>query len=75
MITETTDYRYEIMSLTEPELRKELLSWSREALIRWLTWNDPNGIYRDEESIAELGNILTKEEGIDLIIGQIIQGS
>lgn len=75
MITETTDYRYEIMSLTEPELRKELLGWSREALISWLSWNDPNGIYRDEESIAELGNIMTREEGIDLIISQIIQGS
>lgn len=26
---------------------------TRDALISWLTWNDPNGIYTDSDSEAE----------------------
>jgi len=40
---------------------------SREMLIKWLKWNDRNGIYLDDESIAEGMNPLTKKEAIELI--------
>lgn len=73
MNTEARDYRYQIMNLSEAELREELLKWSRRDLISWLTWNDPNGIYNDKDSMDELGNIMSKEEGIEIIVGQIIQ--
>lgn len=64
------DYRYQIMDLKENELRAKLETWSREDLISWLKWNDPNGIYRDDESMLELGNIMTYEEGVELIVKQ-----
>lgn len=28
---------------------------SRESLIRWLVWNDPNGCYTDEDAMLEWG--------------------
>lgn len=43
----------------------------REQLIKWLIWNDPNGIYRDEESLRELGQILTKDEALEIALKQI----
>lgn len=48
---------------------------NREQIIKWLSWNDKNGVYTDEDSIAEgyepltldsalstLQNVLTKDE-------------
>jgi hypothetical protein len=64
---------YRITFLNEEALRNELKSWDREDLISWLKWNDPNGIYRDEESMDEIGSILTHEEGVEIIVRQIIQ--
>lgn len=64
-------YRY--IYMTEPELRNELKKWCREDLIYWLKWNDPNGIYDDKQSLQELGNILTYEEGVEIMVRQIIQ--
>lgn len=61
--------------MNEVELRTELKNWSRKDLIEWLTWNDPNGIYNDEQSMDELGNILTYEEGVEIMINQIIQNN
>lgn len=63
---------YRLTFLNEVELRKELASWRREDLISWLKWNDPNGIYRDDESLEELGNVMTKEEGVELVVGQVV---
>lgn len=62
---------YQLMELNGAVLATELNSWSRLDLIEWLIWNDPNGVYRDEESLQEMGNILTKEEGIKIITKQI----
>lgn len=64
---------YRIMELRDEELFNELNSWSRLDLIDWLAWNDRNGVYKDDESLAEFGNILSKEEAIEIMTNQIIQ--
>jgi hypothetical protein len=61
---------YRITFFDESKLREELRTWCREDLIAWLKWNDPNGIYEDQESLDELGTIMTHQEGVDLIIKQ-----
>jgi len=62
---------YQIMELSKDELQIILNSWSRLDLIDWLAWNDKNGIYRDEDSLCEIGNILGKTEAIEIITRQI----
>lgn len=64
---------YKLMELKGDVLKKELNSWDRSDLIEWLCWNDRNGVYRDEESLEEFGNICTKEEAIEIITRHIIQ--
>lgn len=64
---------YRIIFLNEEELREELKSWSRSDLIGWLKWNDPNGVYDDHQSLQEFGNIMTHQEGIEIIIKQVLQ--
>jgi hypothetical protein len=44
---------------------------SRESLIEWLCWNDRNGCYRDEQSIAEMGEIMTYNEALEVALEQI----
>lgn len=34
-------------------------------MIEWLSWNDRNGVYRDDESLQEFGNTVSKEEAIE----------
>lgn len=41
--------------------RRLLVAGSREAIIAWLVWNDGNGCYRDEDSVAEGYPVLTLE--------------
>ena len=72
LIAKNPNYRYKF--LREEELRNELKNWNREELINWLSWNDPNGIYQDEESLAELGYIMTYEEGVEIMVRQAQQG-
>ena len=64
---------YTLMDLRGDELSNELSRWSRYDLIEWLSWNDRNGVYRDEDSLAEFGNILSKEEAIEIVTNQINQ--
>ncbi|MDX1774032.1 hypothetical protein [Oceanihabitans sediminis] len=64
---------YKIMEIKYNELQKELQLWTREDLIEWLCWNDSNGVYRDEDSLREFDNVLSKEEAIDIITKQINQ--
>lgn len=45
-----------------------VLHWSREALIQWLEWNDPNGSYADDRAAAEGFDPLTHEEAVDLVM-------
>jgi hypothetical protein len=62
---------YTIMDLKGDILLNELNSWSRLDLIEWLSWNDRNGVYKDEDSLAEFGNVLSKEEAIEIMTRQI----
>jgi hypothetical protein len=43
---------------------------NREQLIEWLCWNDPNGVYRDEDSIREGMEILSYQEALNLYTKQ-----
>lgn len=64
---------YKIMELKGEELNEKLNSWSRLELIDWLCWNDHNGVYTDEDSLREFGNVLTKERAIEIITEMIMQ--
>jgi hypothetical protein len=64
---------YKLMELRDETLEKELNSWSRLDLIEWLSWNDRNGVYKDEESLREFGNIVSKEVAIEIITRQITE--
>lgn len=62
---------YEVMELDRDDLDKFLFNAYREEIIDWLQWNDPNGIYLDKLSLSEFGEILSKEEGIEIIKKQL----
>jgi hypothetical protein len=65
---------YSFADFVEISMEKMLLlipAMTRKDIIAWLSWNDPNGIYRDEQSLKELGNIMTRDEGIEIMIRQI----
>ena len=62
---------YKLMELSGDKLQSELNSLAREGLIQWLSWNDRNGVYKDEESLKEFGNTVSKEEAIRIITKQI----
>ena len=64
---------YKLMELRGEALETELNSWSRLDLIEWLSWNDRNGVYKDEESLQEFGNTVRKKEAIEIIIRQITE--
>lgn len=64
---------YKIMELKGEELYEKLNSWSRLELIDWLCWNDRNGVYTDEDSLREFGNILTKQRAIEIITEMITE--
>lgn len=71
LILKNGNYRYIFMN--EEQLRTELKNWCRQDLINWLKWNDSNGIYDDNQSMAEIGCVMSYEEGVEIIIKQIIQ--
>lgn len=60
-----------ILVYNNQELNEILDTWSRDEIIQWLCWNDPNGVYTDADSLNEFGNIMTKEEGIEIMVRQI----
>jgi hypothetical protein len=62
---------YMLMELSNDLLQIELNTWTRLELINWLSWNDRNGVYDDEQSLKEFDNILSKEEAIEIITRQI----
>src|SRR5690554_3640553 len=61
------EWRYRVMDIPEDELLKENKGMSREALIEWLTWNDRNVVYTDEDSKLEFGKILSKREAGEIM--------
>ena len=50
--------------------KREVKEMTREQLIEVLEWNDPNGVYNDEDSILEFGEIMSREEAEMIIIRQ-----
>ncbi len=44
-----------------------LAEGSREEIIEWLVWNDGNGVYTDEDSVAEGYEPLTLEHARNLM--------
>ena len=50
------------------EYQNQLLGrGSRDQIIEWLVWNDPNGVYADSDSIAEDRQPLTIEQAQSLM--------
>lgn len=62
---------YRIMEFSGEELTNKLNSWSRQELIDWLCWNDRNGVYSDQDSLQEFGEILSKKRALEIMISQI----
>lgn len=63
---------YRIIELPENDLINRISNMSREEIINWLQWNDRNGLYLDNDSLCEFGIILKKEEGVKIMLGQIL---
>ncbi len=64
-------YPYDkVVEISEDELILLLNGLIREDMIEWLMWNDPNGIYSDEQSLKEFGKVMSREEGIEIILRQ-----
>ena len=63
---------YSIMDATDEMLNRFFEDASREELISWLSWNDRNGIYNDEDSLREFERVMSKEEGIEIMKNQIL---
>jgi hypothetical protein len=67
---------YSYRSLTEfPEEKLLLLvnEMDRNDIIEWLAWNDANGIYHDELSLKEFGYVMTRDEGLEIMIRQLAE--
>jgi hypothetical protein len=61
------------MDLKGDVLFSELNSWSRLDLIEWLSWNDSNGVYKDEDSLREFDQIISREEALEIMVRQITE--
>lgn len=48
-----------------------LAKGTREQIIAWLEWNDPNGVYSDEASAAEGLDPIPLEQARDYMRAQI----
>lgn len=62
---------YRICTMSPVEIIEELLTWSRDEMIAWLCWIDPLGIYTDKEMIIEYGDILWRNQAVELILYKI----
>ncbi|MDM1348325.1 hypothetical protein HX017_15685 [Myroides marinus] len=62
---------YRICSMSPIEITEELSTWTRDEMIAWLCWSNPKGIYIDREAIVEYGDIIWRNEAIDLILYKI----
>ena len=69
---ENTNYKFsDLVDLPLENLIILINSLDRKDIIRWLMWNDPNGIYNDELSLKELENIMSRDEGIEILLRHI----
>lgn len=60
-----------LADLPDEKLSILVNAMSREDIIEWLSWNDPNGIYQDDQSYKELGNVMSRSEGLEILLRQI----
>jgi hypothetical protein len=68
----TSGYGYQdILDIPMDRLLLLVNSMTRGDLIEWLSWNDPNGIYLDEQSLKEFGNTMSKEDGMEILLRQV----
>lgn len=51
--------------------RQRLMGWSRDDLIAWLRWNDPNGSYTDKDAEAEGIDPLDVEGAVDIVMQHV----
>lgn len=58
------------VEISEEELLQLTDILSRTDLIEWLMWNDRNGVYSDEASMREFGQVMSKEEGVEIMMRQ-----
>lgn len=69
---ETSNCAYlSVLEINEAEFIILLNSLTREDIIEWLIWNDPNGIYSDEQSLKEFCNVMSREEGLEIMLRQV----
>lgn len=47
---------------------QRLMTWPREKLIGWLVWNDANGVWTDEDMIANDMDPMTVEDAVEQIM-------
>jgi len=67
----SSDFPYfRVVEISEAELLELISGLSRIDIIDWLMWNDRNGVYSDEASIREFGQIMTRDEGIEIMLRQ-----
>lgn len=50
------------------ERHRLMTTWSHKDLIDWLCWNDPNGIWTDEDMIANDMDPMSQEEAVDQVM-------
>lgn len=60
-----------LVSTSDDILNRFFNDITREEAIKWLSWNDKNGIYSDVNSLKEFGNTLTRKEAIEIMQKQI----
>jgi hypothetical protein len=63
---------YSIMDATDEVLNNFFNDATREELIEWLSWNDGNGVYNDEDHMNEFDCIMTKYDAIENMKNQIL---
>ena len=68
---QNTGYSYrEFAELAQNKIQNLLAVMKREDMIEWLCWSDPNGVYKDKDSLMEFGNIMSREEAMEIILRQ-----
>jgi hypothetical protein len=60
----------QVVEIPESELLILMAKLSRTDIIEWLMWNDRNGIYSDEASIREFGQVMTIEDAREIMTRQ-----
>ena len=56
----------------ESRVQQEIIrGGTREQIIEWLCWNDPNGCYTDRDSEAEGYSRLTRERVVNIMRAQM----